>query len=97
MPPPSSSKPEAKSPPCYGDYPELFWDMKPDEPILADHPMIIARVLREGSLKAIFELVPFDLLERHLPDLVVPEYVRRFWSRVLEIRCTANSWDSARA
>ena len=82
----SANTARRRDPPRYGDYPELFWDMKPDEPILADHPMIIARLLREGSLDAIFKLVRFDVLERQLPDLVIPEETRRFWKRVLELR-----------
>lgn len=60
--------------------------MKPEAPIALEEPMIIARVLREGRLAAIFELVPFPVLERELPQLVIPDHTRRFWSRVLEIR-----------
>jgi hypothetical protein len=72
--------------PRYGDYPELFWDMEPSAPIAADHPMIIARILREGSLATIFKLVPWDVLERELPNLVIPDHTRLFWMRVLQAK-----------
>ncbi|HEX8694880.1 MAG TPA: hypothetical protein VF746_20805 [Longimicrobium sp.] len=93
----TAERKDTHDPPRYGDYPELFWDMKPEEPILADHPMIVARLLREGSLKAIFDLVPFDVLERQLPELVIPEHTRLFWSRVLEFRRAEKSRRAARA
>ena len=80
-------RPRARSdPPRYGDYPELFWDMNPDAPIAADDPIIISRLLREGSLDAIFALVPLSRLERAMPDLVIPEHTRLFWTGVLELR-----------
>lgn len=75
-------------PPRYGDYPELFWDLKPDAEIDLDHPVIVARVLREGNLRHVRELVPMEVLRKHLPDIFIPDHVRRFWTRVLELRDT---------
>lgn len=74
------------SSPRYGDYPELFWDLQPDVVIDMENPVIIARVLQEGSLRHIRELLPMELLRKHLPDLVIPDNVRLFWTRVLELR-----------
>ncbi|HEX2203196.1 MAG TPA: hypothetical protein VHG91_07850 [Longimicrobium sp.] len=72
----------------YGDYPELFWDLQPDAEIDLDHPLIVARVLREGNLRHVRELVPLEVLRKHLPDIFIPEHVRLFWTRVLELRET---------
>ena len=69
--------------PRYGDHPELFWDLQPDAPIDLTRPSIVARILREGSLKTIIALVPPSVLREQLPELVMPEHTRRFWNSVL--------------
>lgn len=71
--------------PRYGDYPELFCDLRADMPVDVNHPSILARILREARLDVILELVPMDHLRRELPNLFVPDYTRRLWTRVLEI------------
>ena len=69
----------------YGDYPELFWDLKPEAPIDVSRPSILARVLQGASLQTIRQLVPLSLLRRELPTLPVPEHTRLFWTRVVEL------------
>jgi hypothetical protein len=67
----------------YGDYRELFWDLEPEQTIDATDPVILARLLTQGSLDAIVELVSMDLLRRELDQLVIPEHTREFWRTVL--------------
>lgn len=83
--PPPEPRPVSDPPRC-GDFPDLFWDLKPDAPIPKDDPMILARVLREGTMHDISVLIDWDVLEREIDDLVIPQHTRRFWHRVLEAR-----------
>lgn len=68
----------------YGHYPALFWDLRSEEAIDVEHPSILARILTQGSLEMIAELVPLDVARRELPSLPMPEHARRFWQVVLE-------------
>ena len=68
----------------YGEFPELFWDARPDEVVDPENPIVLARVLTQGSEEALAKLVRGDTLERLLPTLVIPEHSRRFWNVVLE-------------
>lgn len=70
----------------YGDFPELFWDLKPDAEIDRNNPRLIARVLTDGSMDAIRKLVPMDVLLRDFEKLDMPDNARRFWSLVVERR-----------
>lgn len=68
----------------YGEFPELFWDARPNEVIDPENPVVLARVLTQGSEDAVAKLVRPETLERLLPTLVIPEHSRRFWNVVLE-------------
>ena len=68
----------------YGEFPELFWDARPDEVIDPENPIVLARVLTQGGQEAVAKLVRPETLERLLPTLVIPEHSRRFWNVVLE-------------
>jgi len=68
----------------YGEFPELFWDARPDEVVDPENPIVLARVLTQGSEEAFAKLVRRETLERLLPTLVIPEHSRRFWNVVLE-------------
>lgn len=70
----------------YGDFPELFWDLKPEAEIDRNNPRLIARVLTDGSMDAIRKLVPMDVLLRDFEKLDMPDNARRFWSLVVERR-----------
>ena len=67
----------------YGDYPELFWDLLPEAVVDATDPVILARLLTQGRLDAIAELVSMEVLRRELDRLVIPEHTREFWRMVL--------------
>jgi hypothetical protein len=84
--PASPTRRPRSDPPRCGDYPELFWDLKPDALIPRDNPTIIARILREGSMQMIAELISLEVLEREFPDLILPEPTRRYWTVFLETR-----------
>ncbi len=68
----------------YGEFPELFWDARPDEVVDPENPIVLVRVLTQGSADAIAKFVRPDVLDRLLPTLVIPEHSRRFWTVVLE-------------
>lgn len=68
----------------YGDFPELFWDLKKDVEIDRENPVIMARVIREGGLKHVRALVPIPALIRHFDELVLPDHVRAFWALVIQ-------------
>lgn len=68
----------------YGDFPELFWDLQKDVEIDRENPYVISRVLREGNLKLVKQLVSADTLIRHFDELVLPEHIRAFWALVIE-------------
>lgn len=67
----------------YGDYPELFWDADPDEPVDPTNPVVLSRLLRRASIETVAELVRPDELARRLEDLFIPEHTRYFWRVVL--------------
>jgi len=50
---------EIHDPPRYGDYPELFWDLRPEEPINVEHPTVLGRILASGSFEMIRAMVSF--------------------------------------
>jgi hypothetical protein len=77
---------EIHDPPRYGDYPELFWDLRPDEPIDVEHPAVLGRILASGSFEMIRAMVPFDIIRRRLDDIEAPEHVRSFWALVVQHR-----------
>jgi hypothetical protein len=68
----------------YGDYPELFWDLLPEHHVDIAEPVILARLLTQGRLNVIAELVPMDVLRRELERLPIPDHTREFWRTVLE-------------
>ncbi len=70
----------------YGDFPELFWDVKPDAVIDRTNLRMIARVLTNGSMEAIRKLVPMDVLLRDFEKIDMPDNARRFWALVVEMR-----------
>jgi hypothetical protein len=70
----------------YGDFPELFWDLKPDAEIDTENPDVMARVLQHGSMDAIRTLVPMEVLLRDFDKLELPEHSRRFWELVVRMR-----------
>jgi hypothetical protein len=69
----------------YGDFPELFWDIKPDAVIDENNLRVIARVLTHARLGTIWKLVPVDVLLRDFEKLVLPDHTRRFWSIVVRM------------
>ncbi|HEX6910986.1 MAG TPA: hypothetical protein VF142_11345 [Longimicrobium sp.] len=69
----------------YGDFPELFWDVKPDAVIDRTNLRMIARVLTHARLETIWKLVPVDVLLRDFEKLILPERTRRFWSIVVRM------------
>lgn len=75
-----------EQPACrYGDFPELFWDLKRDEPVDGSNPAIIARLLERADPAVIWKLVPVDVLLRDFEKLDLPEHTRRFWSVVVRM------------
>lgn len=70
----------------YGDFPELFWDVKPDAEIDHTNLRMIARVLTDGSMDAIRKLVPMEVLLRDFEKIDMPDHARSFWSLVVERR-----------
>lgn len=69
--------------PCYGDFPELFWDAQPDVAIDLQNPVTLARLLTRGRAEVIGKLVPLEVLQEQLDTLSLPENVRVFWRAVL--------------
>ena len=69
----------------YGDFPELFWDLKRDEAVDGTNPGIIARLLEHAPPATVWKLVPVDVLLRDFERLDLPEHTRRFWSEVVRI------------
>lgn len=70
----------------YGDFPELFWDLKPEAEIDPSNLRMIARVLMNGSMEAIRKLVPMEVLLRDFDKIDMPDNARRFWSLVVDLR-----------
>lgn len=71
-------------PPVYGDFPELFWDLRSDAPVDAEHPSILARLLECAKPAVIARLVSLDTIRNELDALPVPEHTRRFWRIVVD-------------
>ena len=69
-----------------GDFPELFWDLKPEVEIDRTNLRMIARVLMHGSTDAIRKLVPMEILLRDFEKIDMPGNARRSWSLVVERR-----------
>jgi hypothetical protein len=67
----------------YGDFPELFQDLRPEVEVDRDDPLIITRVLREGNLSHVQKLIRTDVLRRELDNLELPYNIRSFWTLVL--------------
>lgn len=80
--------------PRYGDYPELFWDLRPEEPIDIEHPAVLGRILANGSLEMIRAMVPFDTIARNLDQVETPEHVRYFWRLVVRRRQERSNADA---
>jgi hypothetical protein len=68
----------------YGDFPELFWDLKRDAPVDARNPAIIARLLMHARPETLWKLVPVPVLLEKFDDLDLPDHSRKFWSLVVE-------------
>lgn len=68
----------------YGDFPELFWDLRGDAPIDAEHPSILARLLESATPETIGRLVSLDTIRDALDALPVPQHTRRFWRIVVD-------------
>ncbi|HLM68967.1 MAG TPA: hypothetical protein VK358_15620, partial [Longimicrobium sp.] len=75
--------PEERTVYRYGDFPELFWDLKRDVEVDAENPAIIARLLEHAPPETIGKLVPAPVLLRDFEKLHLPEHTRRFWSLVV--------------
>lgn len=69
---------------CYGDFPRLFWDARPDAPIDIGSPVTLARLLTRADAGTVGKLVPPELLRERLETLPIPEHTRTFWRRVLQ-------------
>jgi hypothetical protein len=67
----------------YGDFPELFWDLKLEAEVDRTNPSIIARLLEHAAPATIWKLVPAEVLLRDFEKLDLPEHTRRFWSIVV--------------
>lgn len=70
--------------PRYGDFPELFWDLRPDAPIDAESPVVLARLLTRARAEIIGKLVSPRVLRDRLDSLPIAENVRVFWRAVLD-------------
>jgi hypothetical protein len=68
----------------YGDFPELFWDLKRDAPVDAQNPAIIARLLQHARPETLWKLVPVPVLLEKFEQLDLPDHSRRFWSVVVQ-------------
>jgi hypothetical protein len=69
----------------YRDFPELFWDAKPEAVIELDNPFVLSRVLQKGSLEHVRKLVDFNILRAKWGELWLPERTRYVWGKVLDI------------
>jgi hypothetical protein len=68
----------------YGDFPELFWDLKRDAPVDGENPAIIARLLMHARPETLWKLVPVAVLLEKFDQLDLPEHSRKFWSLVVQ-------------
>ncbi|HEU0015791.1 MAG TPA: hypothetical protein VFQ45_19085 [Longimicrobium sp.] len=69
----------------YGDFPWLFWDLKPDEEVDGENLRVIARVLTDGRMADLRRLAPIATLLREFPRLDLPEHAQKFWSIVVRM------------
>jgi hypothetical protein len=76
----------------YGDFPELFWDARPDVLIDVRNPVTLARILTRARAETVGQLVPLEVLREHLMTLTLPEHVLVFWQAVLTV-CTSSGAD----
>lgn len=68
----------------YGDFPELFWDLKRDAPVDPQNPAIIARLLMHARPETLWKLVPVPVLLEKFDELDLPDHSRKFWSLVVQ-------------
>ncbi len=68
----------------YGDFPELFWDLRGDVPVDGEDPLIIARLLQHANPETLWKLVPVPVLLEKFDEVELPEHSRKFWSLVIE-------------
>lgn len=68
----------------YGDFPELFWDLKPEVEVDGTNPSVIARLLQHAPPQTIWKLVPVNVLLRDFERLDLPEHTQRFWTVVVQ-------------
>jgi|GEM_PF-4916624 len=68
----------------YGDFPELFWDLKRDAPVDGQNPAIIARLLMHARPETLWKLVPVSVLLEKFDQLDLPDHSRRFWALVIQ-------------
>lgn len=69
----------------YGDFPELFWDLRRDVEVDGTNPAVIARLLEHAPPETVWKLVPKNVLLRDFEKLNLPEHTRRFWSVVVRM------------
>lgn len=69
----------------YGDFPELFWDARPEAVLDPASPAVLARVLTRGSHDAMRALLDLPTLRAQFPKLLLPEHTRYFWAKVLGV------------
>jgi hypothetical protein len=67
----------------YGDFPELFWDLRPEVEIDGTNPAVIGRLLQQAHPETIWKLVPVNVLLRDFERLDLPDHTRRFWNVVV--------------
>lgn len=67
----------------YGDFPELFWDLKPEVEVDGTNPAVIARLLQHAAPETIWKLVPVNVLLRDFERLDLPAHTQRFWTVVV--------------
>jgi hypothetical protein len=67
----------------YGDFPELFWDAKPDAVIDVRNPVTFTRLLTRGRAEVIGKLMSPDDLREGLETVDLPKHVALFWWEVL--------------
>lgn len=80
----SARRQDSGESPRYGDYPGLFWDLKPNEVIDVEQPFVLARLLTQADPETIWRLASPSLIRRELPTLPIPEHTRTFWGMVLD-------------
>jgi hypothetical protein len=68
----------------YGDFPELFWDLKRDAPVDGENPAIIARLLMHARPETLWKLVAVPVLLEKFDQLNLPEHSRKFWTLVVQ-------------